>query len=109
VLRDHRLVGIVTRNNILRAVTRLAHEAEPVSSSDSEIRARLVAELDKLSWAPAISVAVKNGVVQLTGAITDERQRQALRVAAENIPGVNKVVDNLVWIDPQSGLVLGGS
>jgi CBS domain-containing protein len=109
VLRGQSLVGIVTRANLLRAVIRLHHEAGPTSVGDADIRRRLIEELDKLAWAPAISVAVKDGVVQLTGAITDERQRPALRVAAENVPGVKAVVDNLVWIDPQSGLVLDGS
>lgn len=109
VVRGQSLVGIVTRANLLRAVVRLAHEAKPVLINDAEIRGRLVEELKNLSWAPGISVAVKDGVVQLTGVLTDERQRPALRVAAENIPGVKKVVDNLVWIDPQSGLILDGS
>ena len=109
VVRGQSLVGIVTRANLLRAVVRLAHEAKPVSINDAEIRGRLVEELKNLPWAPGISVAVKDGVVQLTGVLTDERQRPALRVAAENIPGVKKVVDNLVWIDPQSGLILDGS
>jgi osmotically-inducible protein OsmY len=44
---------------------------------------------------------VRNGVVQLLGTITDERQ--ALRVAAENIPGVSKVEDYLTWVEPVSG------
>jgi osmotically-inducible protein OsmY len=42
-------------------------------------------------------------VVQLSGTITDERQRQALRVAAENVPGVRKVEEYLTWMDPISG------
>ena len=41
---------------------------------------------------------VKDGVVKLSGVLTDERQRTALRVAAENIPGVKSVVDDLIWI-----------
>ena len=109
VLRGKKLVGIVTRANLVRAVVGLAHEARPASVSDSEIRRRLLDELKKHSWAPAIRVAVKDGVVQLTGVLSDERQRPALRVAAENIPGVKEVVDNLVWVEPQSGLVLEGS
>jgi CBS domain-containing protein len=109
VLRGKKLVGIVTRANLVRAVVGLAHEARPASVSDSEIRRLLLDELKKHSWAPAIRVAVKDGVVQLTGVLNDERQRPALRVAAENIPGVKEVVDNLVWVEPQSGLVLEGS
>jgi osmotically-inducible protein OsmY len=109
VLRGSAIVGIVTRANVLRAVVRLAHEAKPPSAGDTEIRTRLIKELKALPWAPAISVAVKDGVVRLSGVLTDESQRAALRVAAENTPGVKNVVDDLVWVDPQSGLVLDGS
>jgi len=40
------------------------------------------------------------------GSITDERERTALRVLAEIIPGVKAVRDNLVWVEPVSGLVI---
>jgi osmotically-inducible protein OsmY len=52
----------------------------------------------------AVHVTVRNGVVQLSGVITDERQRQALRVAAENVPGVKNVEDDIVWVEPVSGM-----
>ena len=108
VVRGRQVVGIVTRSNLVRAVVRLAHEARPISAGDEDIRARLVGELKKLPWAPAIDVAVKDGVVKLSGVLLDERQRAALRVAAENIPGVKNVLDDLVWIDPYSGIILDG-
>jgi osmotically-inducible protein OsmY len=65
----------------------------------------LVAELKKQTWAPVgtIDVIVRNGVVTLSGVLLDERQREALRVAAENIPGVLKVEDHVAWMDPASG------
>jgi osmotically-inducible protein OsmY len=44
-----------------------------------------------------INVVVRDGVVELWGAIVDERQREALKVAAENIPGVKEVRDHLAW------------
>jgi len=106
VTRGKAVVGIVTRANILRTVARLAHEAQPASASDSEIRKRLAEELNKLPWTPPVSVGVRDGVVKLSGVLTDERQRMALRVAAENIPGVKNVIDDLIWIDPHSGLTL---
>ncbi len=104
VVRGKALVGIVTRANILRAVVRLAHEAQPVSAGDTEIRTKLTEELKKLTWTPPVSIAVKDGVVKLSGVLTDECQRTALRVAAENIAGVKKVIDDLMWIDPHSGM-----
>jgi divalent metal cation (Fe/Co/Zn/Cd) transporter len=49
---------------------------------------------------------VNDGVDELWGAVFDESQREALRVAAENVPGVKRVKDNLSWIEPVSGLVI---
>ena len=45
--------------------------------------------------------------MKLVGTIFDDRQRDAVRVAAENIPGVNSVEDQLAWIEPTSGMVIG--
>jgi hypothetical protein len=68
----------------------------------------LLAEFKKQQWAPVAStdVVVHDGVVDLWGMIIDERQRNALKVAAENIPGVTAVKDHLVWIEPTSGIVI---
>jgi len=49
---------------------------------------------------------VRDGVVELWGVITDDRERQAFRVAAENVPGVKAVNDHLAWIEPFSGMVV---
>jgi CBS domain-containing protein len=108
VVRDGKLIGIVTRANLMRAVANLALAAHPVAASDATIREQLIAELKKQRWAPVglIDVVVKDGVVKLSGALTDERERQAIRIAAENIPGVKKVEDHLVWVEPNSGVVL---
>ena len=65
---------------------------------------RISAECAKQPWAPEINVIVKNGIVELRGAITDERERQAFIVAAENVPGVKAVHDHLVWVDAMSGM-----
>ncbi|TMI99641.1 MAG: CBS domain-containing protein [Alphaproteobacteria bacterium] len=108
VMRGGKLVGIITRSNLLRALAGLSHATAPASAGDAAIREALVAELEQQSWAPlaGIDVVVAEGVVSLSGAIFDERQRHALRVAAENLPGVKKVEDHLVWIEPMSGTVI---
>ena len=51
-------------------------------------------------------MVVRDGVVELWGMIVDERQREALKVAAENIPGVKAVKDHLVWVEPTSGMTI---
>jgi CBS domain-containing protein len=106
VVDGGKVVGIVTRANLLHAVASFADEIAPPSAADAAIREQMLAALKDQPWAPAtaIDVTVRNGVVRLAGIITDERQRQALRVAAENIPGAKGVEDNVVWVEPVSGL-----
>jgi CBS domain-containing protein len=108
VLRDGKLVGIVTRANLMRALANLALAERPLPAGDAAIRERLLAELNRHAWAPVglIDVVVKDGVVKLSGALTDERERQAIRIAAENIPGVKKVEDHLIWIEPNTGVIV---
>jgi CBS-domain-containing membrane protein len=105
VIDGGKLVGIVTRANLLHAMASFIGEIAPSPATDSIIREKLIAELEKQPWAPVVmlDVTVRNGVVQLSGSVTDDRQRQAIRVAAENIPGVRKVEEHFVWIDPVSG------
>jgi osmotically-inducible protein OsmY len=42
--------------------------------------------------------------VTLTGYVIDERQRGALKVLVENVPGVKQVHDQMLWIEPMSGI-----
>lgn len=108
IVRGEQLVGIVSRANLLHALASLSHELKPSSQSDFEIRKQLLKELEKQSWAPvgAIDIIVRDGVVELWGVITDERERQALIVAAENAPAVKAVKDHLAWIDTTTGMLL---
>ena len=63
------------------------------------------AELAKQPWGPrpGVEVSVLHGTIDLYGCILDERERTALRVLVESIPGVKAVRDHLVWIEPASG------
>jgi CBS domain-containing protein len=108
VMREREVVGIVTRANLLRALAGLARQAPPSDTNDAALRERLLAELGKQPWAPMaqLNILVRNSVVQLWGTIFDERQRAAIRVAAENIAGVKAVEDHLVWVEPTSGMVI---
>jgi CBS domain-containing protein len=109
VLRTGQVVGIVSRANLLHALVSLASVAPPPAKTDLAIRETLLAEFEKLTWAPAALVdpVVKDGVVELWGTITEEAQREALKVCAQNIPGVKSVVSHLTWIEPMSGMAVG--
>ena len=108
VLRAGKLVGIVSRANLLRALASVAGELRPAAASDAELRRLVLTELEKQPWSSgnAINVVVRNGIVQFWGVISDDRQRDALRVMVENIAGAKGVTDNLIWVEPMSGLVI---
>jgi CBS domain-containing protein len=108
VMRGGKMTGILTRSNLMHAMVSMARSEPAAPKGDADIRERLLSEIQAQDWAPAATVnpVVRNGVVELWGAIMDERQRAALQVAAENIPGVKAVKDHLVWIEPTSGMVI---
>ena len=104
VIDDGRLVGIISRANLVRAVvhamTRTAMADAASTHSDGEIRDHIMAEIAKQPWGPrfSVDVTVNAGIVELHGSIMDDRERTALQVVAENVPGVKAVHDHLVWV-----------
>jgi CBS domain-containing protein len=108
VVEEGRLIGILSRANLLSALAQLAPAAPKTTPSDTEVRRRILAEIDKNPWAlrGCLDAVVQNGTVELRGVIGDERQREALRIAAENVEGVKKIVDHLVWVEPVSGMAI---
>ena len=111
VVHGGKLVGMVTRADLLRALaTRLGEAAAtPAGGStspedDRRIRAGLLAGLRAEAWAPspaALTVQVRAGVVHLWGTVRSAAQRRAVVAAAESTEGVRRVEDHLqVWHDP---------
>ena len=105
VQRGDKLVGIITRANLLHALASVARTIPPMAKDDAAIRGRILAEFDKLSWGTAgVSVLVRDGCVELSGPILDDRQREALKILVENVPGVKAIHDHMVWVEPYSGM-----
>jgi len=106
VMRGAELVGIVSRANLLHALASIAGEVSPGPKTDETIRDGVLAELDRQVWAPRrlVDVIVRNGVVELWGTVFDAGTRDAVRVAAENVSGVQAVKSHIVWIEPMSGM-----
>jgi CBS domain-containing protein len=104
VVRGETVVGVIARSDLLKGLL-TATSASKGPHSDAEIKAAIQVELDKLDWAPraSVRVEVQNGVVTFTGAITDERLRDGLKVIAENTPGCLAVHDHMAWVEPNSG------
>jgi CBS domain-containing protein len=97
IVRDGKVVGIVSRANLLQGL--LAREPRPAAATatDESLRARVSEELDRHSWASDVSnVVVENGVVHLWGRVASAPAKDAVRVAVETVPGVNRVVNKIV-------------
>src|SRR5262249_44753759 len=98
VVRDGKLVGIVSRANLVQSLAMTIDE--PSSGADADdrtIREKLLVELKAQRWAevsPA-NVTVKDGVVHLWSSYLSEQEKRALVVAAESIPGVRQVEDHM--------------
>ena len=83
VMRGDKLVGIVSRANLLQAVASLAREIPDPTADDDHIRRRIIAAMEKNDWSPfGLNVIVRDGIVHLSGVIIEERSRQAAMVAA---------------------------
>ncbi len=110
VLENGKLVGMISRTDLLRLLARKLIET-PQQCSDEEIGNYIKAELDRARWAPksGIRIDVKDKVVNLDGTIFSDEERRAVVVIAENAPGVKEVKDNLVYVDPGSGMAFPAS
>jgi CBS domain-containing protein len=96
VTREGRLVGIVSRRNLLQALA-AALRVEPADADDHTIRDAFYAELQRQKWATpsSINALVTDRVVHLWGTAPDATVRQAIVVVAENVQGVRAVEDHM--------------
>jgi len=94
VMRDGKVVGIVSRANLIRALVTIAPEtAAAAESGDNAIREDVLAAMQGQPWALAReNVTVENGTVHLWGPLIGAEEGNAIRVAAENAPGVKDVI-----------------
>jgi len=109
IVERGRLAGVISRADLMRALITQRQPAAGGAHPDTEILSAMTKFFEHEVWSPRASVrfSVTDGVVELSGMIFDERQRTALLVAAENIPGVRAVRDHLTWVEAASGMALG--
>jgi CBS domain-containing protein len=97
VVHVGKIVGIVSRADLLQV---LASGGAPRDAEDSDrlIRERLFTELSKQKWASPTeeNIVVSDGIVHFWGTAASDEERAALRVLAENIPGVRGIEDHMI-------------
>jgi CBS domain-containing protein len=105
VMRDDKVVGIVTRTNLLQAFATMQRQAaQEVKLDDRTIRARVLKTIDdaNLRRPYGLNVTVQDGKVDLWGAVATYEEKNAIRIATEVTPGVTGVIDNILVQPPMS-------
>jgi CBS domain-containing protein len=105
IVQEGKIVGIVSRANILQALASATKKLPTLASADdSELRKKVVARLAGEPWRPTmLSVTVLDGTVDLWGLVRSVEEKKAARLAAELTPGVKAIVDNIIVQQVGSG------
>jgi CBS domain-containing protein len=115
VLDGDKLVGIVSRANLLRAFASLAGgptaPASGTATGDADIREKLHAEIARQPWGLRgdNSVVVTDGVVHLWGLVSTPDEQRALELLAGTVPGVKGIRSHLVILSEQPYPLYPGS
>jgi len=93
VIEDGKLVGIVSRSNLVQALSAIYSSQKPeISVNDASLREAIdqnIAETGVPSF--YLNVVVANGIADLWGVVASREERDAVRIAAESTPGVKGV------------------
>jgi CBS domain-containing protein len=98
IVEDGKLVGIVSRANLIQALASSLQDDKQTAASDSVIRQKLMAKFESEQWSKhsTLNATVAAGTVQLWGFVGSDAEKEAARVAAELIPGVRAIENNIV-------------
>ena len=98
VVKDGKLVGMVSRSNLIQALASVVGRVDQHKETDRQIRLDLLSRLREQSWTDfgSRNVTVTEGVVHLWGLVSSEAERKALLTLAESIPGVSRVSDEMI-------------
>lgn len=97
VVKDGRLVGLVSRADLLRAVLRTPDATAQAAGDDRAILRAVIAAMREQPWTDSFWVYpnVADGVVTLYGYARSQTMREGLRVLVQAVPGVKAVVDGM--------------
>ena len=98
VVKDGKLVGIVSRSNLIQALASLVGRVDQHDETDRQIRIELLSRLKDQPWTGfgERNVTVGNRVVHLWGLVGSVAERKALLALAEGVPGVSRVSDEMI-------------
>jgi len=97
VTRGGKLVGIVSRSNLIQALA-TSHAPSDTTDADRTIRLELLSRLGNQTWTDfgSRNIIVSNGVVHLRGPVGSPEEQKALLALAEEVPGASRVCDEMI-------------
>ena len=98
ILRNGKLVGMVSRSNLIQALASSHGQAHHGAESDRDIRSVLLSRIGEQDWTDfgSRNIIVTDGVVHLWGLVGSDEERKALTALAEGVPGVVGVSDEMI-------------
>ena len=105
VVKDNKVVGIISRADLLRGLALEAKMMPSAGAEDYQLRDRVLQALmqEGRGTRVSVNVLVQHGVVELRGAMPDADLAARLVAAARQVPGVKDVVDRLVVVQSTTG------
>jgi predicted transcriptional regulator len=93
VMRGDKVIGMVSRANLIGALVKIHREANRVPTDDKLIRTRILEDIAKQDWAKGVNVdvTVRKGAVDLWGTVLEVEQAEALRALVESTPGIQRI------------------
>ena len=97
VMDNGKLVGMVSHADLVRVIAAAQVTAPAPRPADGALQAAIWQAIKAQPWLRStyLNLAVKDGVVELYGAVASSDQRRAVKVVIEGVPGVAKVEDKV--------------
>jgi CBS-domain-containing membrane protein len=98
IIERGKIVGIVSRANLVQALATLRKGIEPGKMSDAVIREKIMAQFSSEPWTnfSTLNATVQGGTVELWGIVGTDAEKEAARVVAEGVAGVDAVENNVI-------------
>ena len=95
---EGKVLGIVSRANLIQALATLREDNEQAGTDDATIRRKVLAQFRSEEWSrySTLNAMVQGGTVELWGFVGSEAEKEAARVTAELVPGVRAIENNVI-------------
>jgi CBS domain-containing protein len=97
VMEDGKLVGMISRADLVRKLAEATITPSAVKPENGALQKAIWQRIKAEGWVHSalVNIAVKDGVVELWGAVASDEQRRALRLLVEGVNGVQRVEDHV--------------